>query len=270
MNDTYEMNERTRIDLDEIIAKKFPGKKIPRFIINWAKKIIHQDFLNENLDTDAEGLDFCDELIRNFDVTIDVDGLENIPSDGTRYTFASNHPLGGVDGIFLASVIGRKFGSIVVPVNDFLLYIKPLAPLFIPVNKVGSQARNHLEQIDAAYRSDKQMLMFPAGSCSRKIDGRIQDKPWSKSFIKKSIETGRPVVPVHFIGQNSRHFYRMDSLSKLIGTNIAMAFLPDELYRAQGKQFKVVFGEPIPVGQFDKSKSAVQWAAWVREKVYSL
>ena len=45
-------------------------------------------------------------------------------ADGTLYTFASNHPLGAVDGVALCGLISRQFGSVKMPVNDFLLYLK--------------------------------------------------------------------------------------------------------------------------------------------------
>ena len=45
------------------------------------------------------------ELIGYFDLTLDLVHAENIPTEG-RYIFASNHPLGGLDGICLSAVIG--------------------------------------------------------------------------------------------------------------------------------------------------------------------
>ena len=158
-------------------------------------------------------------------------------------------------------------------VNDFLLYIKPLAPLCIGINKVGSQARNLPALIDEAYRSDEHLLMFPAGSCSRKEDGKIQDLPWTKTFLTKSIETGRAVVPVHFIGRNPERFYRADwFFRKFLKTkfNFTMLFLPDAFYHAQHKTFRIILGKPIPAAAFDKTRKPLEWAAWVREQVYQL
>ena len=36
------------------------------------------------------------------------------------------------------------------------------------------------------------------------------------------------------------------------------------------KTFKIVLGQPIPASTFDDSRKPVEWAAWVREKVYQL
>ena len=151
--------------------------------------------------------------------------------------------------------------------------LKGLAPLCVPVNVVGSsQSRDLAAKIDEAFMSENQMLMFPGKLCSRRINGKVQDLPWGKAFIRKSVMTGRQVVPVHFIAENSRRFYRIANWCKRLGLkfNLAMLYLPDELYKAQHSTFKVVFGDPIPPETFDKSRSAYDWAQWVRAKVYEL
>ena len=262
-----------RIDLDAIIASKFKGKKLPGFVVRFLKRFVHQDWLNSVLSRGYEGAEFCEDTLKQMDVRIEVEGLENVPKDGSRYTFASNHPLGGADGIALCGVISREFGQVKMPVNDFLLFIKPLAPLCVPINKVGSQVRNLPQLLDEAFRSDDQIMIFPAGVCSRRIKGRIQDFPWTKTFITKSVDSGRAVVPVHFVGKNPARFYRADWFFRKflkVKFNIPMLFLPDALYHAQHKTFKIIFGKPIPASTFDKSRKPIEWAAWVREKVYQL
>jgi len=260
------------IDLDQVVATKFKGKKIPRFVVNWLKKLIHQDFLNDIIRDGGDGFDFCDHTLRYLNVTLDVEGLDAVPADGTLYTFASNHPLGGVDGLALCSLIGRRFGSVKMPVNDFLMYLRPLASMCVPINKTGAQARNLPMLLDQAFRSADQILIFPAGICSRRIDGRIQDLPWTKTFITKSRQTGRAIVPVHFIGQNSKRFYRVSNLCKKLRLkfNFAQLLLPDELYRARNSRFRIVFGKPVPCGSLDSSKTPLEWAAYMREQVYQM
>ena len=274
------MEDKT-IDIEDILRKKFKGKA-PRLLTKVLKRLIHQDFINEYLKQGYEGVEFCENAIKYLNVKIDVEGLENLPdAPGTRLTFVSNHPLGGVDGIALAGIIGRKYdGKIKLMVNDFLMHLGGLAPLCIPVNakirkkgqEIGTQNRDLPRLTNEIFGSDNQVLMFPAGLCSRKIEGRIQDLVWSKVFVAKSVEHHRDIVPVHFIGENSGRFYRVANLSSILRLkfNIAMAFLPDELYRAQGKTFRIVFGKPIPWQSFDKSRSPKEWAQEVRSAVYSL
>ena len=274
MSETPVPRPEWAIDLDKVIAAKFPGKKIPKWFVNWLKRFVHQDFLNDFIVRGYEGVEFCTETMKYLNVTLQVEGLENVVvPEGARLTFAGNHPLGGVDGVAVGSVVGEHFGSnIRLMVNDFLMALKGLAPICIPINKTGGQARNLPKLIREAFESDNNMIVFPAGLCSRKIGGKIQDLPWGKNFVQMSVATDRWVVPMHFIGRNSNRFYNVANLSKMLGIkfNIAMLFLPDELYRHQGGTFKIIFGKPIPPETFDKSKTPTQWAAWVREKVYEL
>ena len=270
----YERRPEWAIDLDKVVAQKFPNKKIPKWILNWIKKFIHQDFLNEMATRNFEGVDFCIESMKYLDIKLDVEGVENVVlPEGARMTFASNHPLGGADGVANASVIAQHFDkNLRFLVNDFLMALKGLAPICVPVNKTGGQARDLPLLIKEVYHSDATLMVFPAGLCSRKIKGKIQDLPWTKNFIKMSRETNRWVIPMHFVGRNSNRFYNVANLCKFLGIkfNLAMLFLPDELYRSQHKTFKIIFGKPIPPETFDKSKTDTEWAAWVREKVYEL
>ena len=200
--------------------------------------------------------------------------MEQLDKSG-RYTIASNHPLGGIDAMSLISVFGNYFGGdLKFQVNDFLMYLKGLSSTFVPVNKTGRQSRALATGTDAIFSADGQLGVFPAGKCSRKIDGIVQDGPWAKSFIQKSVQFHRDIVPVHYYGQNSPRFYRVDRLAEILGLNkkfpLAMILLPDELYRGQGKTFRIVVGAPIPWQTFDNSRTPREWAAWVREQAYNL
>ena len=267
-------NKSMAIDIDAIVKSKAGNKKIPAFAIRLLKRIIHVDKINKFLVLGYEGVEFCEKCLDYLDVKVKAEGLENLDTSGnTLYTFASNHPLGGIDGVTLGMVLGKAYdGKIKYLVNDILMNVKGLAPICVPINKVGGQSRNLPQLISEAYGSDNQMIIFPAGKCSRKIDGKIQDVAWSKSFITKSVETHRDIVPVHFIGQNSKKFYNRDILFKKLGikANLTMLFLPDELFRGMHSTFTVKFGKPIPYSRFDSSKSALQWAQWVREEAYMI
>lgn len=261
------------IDLDYVVATKFKGKKVPKSLVRFLKRFIHQDWINETMARCREGEYFYEDALKELDVKIEVEGMERVPKDGTRYVFASNHPLGGIDGLALTDFVQKNYGHVRLLVNDFLMFFKPVREQGVPVNKTGAQARNLSQMVDEVYRSEDQMMIFPAGLCSRRIDGKVQDFAWTKSFINKSVEYGRTVVPVHFIGENPKRFYRADWLfRKFLKTkfNIGMLYLPDAMYHTQHKTFRVVLGDPIPPETFDSSRKPLEWAAWVREKVYQL
>ncbi len=261
------------IDIGKIVRER-GGKDIPRFLVRWMERFIHQDFINDFLTQGYEGTEFCRKCLEYLDVKIDVKGLENLDAtDRAKLTFASNHPLGGVDGIALLGVISERTGKPVrLLVNDFLMNIKPIASLSVPVNKMGGQSRDLPAQVKAIYESDDDILVFPAGKCSRKINGHIQDTAWSKSFVSQSIATGRWIVPIRFFGENSKRFYHVESIREWLGIkfNIGMMLLPDELYRARHKRFRIMFGKPLSPSEMDGELSPLQWADRIRNGVYRL
>ena len=217
-------------------------------------------------------MDFANSLLHELNVTVNLVGAENIPEKG-RFTFASNHPLGGLDGISLVSVLGSKYDSkIKFLVNDLLMNVKPLAPVFLPINKYGGQAKDSAEEIRKAYESDDQILVFPAGLCSRLQPGGVQDLEWKKTFIAKTIQYQRDVVPVYFDGLNSKFFYRFARIRKMLGLkfNIELIYLPSEMFKSENKTFTIYFGKPIPWQTFDRTKTLGQWAAEVKKQVYDL
>ena len=273
-----EITEKT-IDIDHILKGKMGSKAkfVPKFARNWLKRIIHQDEVNAFLwdSRDKTGVEWLEATLRYLDVTLEIEGKENLPAkdDGRLYTFVSNHPLGGADGVALGAIIGKQYdGRFRYLANDLLMNLPGLAPLCIPINKTGHQSRNFPAMVEAGFKSDHHMLMFPAGLCSRKINGEIHDLDWKKTFITKSVETQRDVVPIHFSGENSDRFYRIANICKRLGIkfNIAMLFLVDEMYKNVHKTFRVTIGKPIPWQTFDKSKSATQWALHVEDIVYQL
>lgn len=243
-----------KIDLTGIIrsrVKGVKGKLIPGFMLKGLEKLICQDELNALLDRlyPAEGSDFADGLYRELNVEISTQGLDNIP-EGEKFVFASNHPLGGLDGIGLIKILGKKYGDEQVRfiVNDMLLHVAPLRNVFLPVNKYGSQAREAARVMNQAYASDRQIVMFPAGLVSRlHPDGKIRDLDWQKSFVVKAIESGRRIIPVRFEALNRMRFYKAAKWRKQSGlkVNIEQALLPGELVAARNKKYRVIFGEPV-------------------------
>ena len=272
-----QLSEKT-IDINKVLKDKMGAKAkfVPRPLVSWLKRIIHQDWVNVFLwdNRDKVGTEWLEAVLKYLDVTIEVEGKENLPdpNDGKLYTFVSNHPLGGADGVALGAVIGKHYNDrFRYLVNDLLMNLPGLAPLCIPINKTGHQGRNFPAMIEAGFQSDSHMLMFPAGLCSRKKNGVVCDIPWTKTFITKSVECHRDVVPIHFSGENSKFFYRLANFSdKCLPFNLAMLYLVDEMDKNQHKTFKVTIGKPIPWETFDKTKKPVEWAQFVKEQVYKL
>lgn len=267
------------IDIDNILESKMgtKAKFVPGFVVRWLKRITHEDQVNAFLweKRGLSGTEWLTECVKYLDMTLNIVGEENLPdkNDGKLYTFVSNHPLGGEDGVALGSIIGRHYdGKFRYLVNDLLLNLPGLKPVSIGINKTGKQSRDFPRMVEAGFQSDNHMLMFPAGLNSRKINGVIHDLPWKKTFITKSVEYHRDVVPIFFSGRNSERFYRIANWQHRLHlkVNIAMLFLVDEMYRNVHETFTVKIGKPIPWQTFDKSRKPVEWATWVEDIVYDL
>jgi len=264
-----------QLDVEKILADKNPKihRVLPGFVIRYLKRIAHQDGINDILRNFANlrGAAFNDAALGYMGITYRAHGVENLPKGG-RNIFVSNHPLGGLDGMVFMSELTKHFPAIKFPVNDILLYIENYGDIFLPVNKVGTFGRDAAKLMDEAYASDYQLLNFPAGICSRKIKGVITDLPWQKSFIVKAVQHQRDIVPCYFAGRNSSFFYNLANFRTFIGLkmNLEMLYLVDEMFRQNGKDIDVYFGDPIPWQTFDKSKKPQEWADMVREKTYNL
>lgn len=270
------ITEKT-IDIEQILKGKLGAKArfVPRVLVGWLERIAHQDQVNAFLwdSRHLAGTPWLEACVSYLKMDLQVRGMDNLPpkDDGRFYTFVSNHPLGGIDGVALGSIIGRHYDDrFRYLVNDLLMNLPGLAPLCIPINKTGAQSRNFPAMVEAGFNGENHILMFPAGLCSRKTDGKIADLEWKKAFVTKSVEHQRNVIPIHFSGQNSNKFYRIANICKKLGIkfNIAMLFLVDEMYKNRHKSFKITIGKPISWETFDRSKSPAKWANLVRARVY--
>lgn len=264
-----------RLDVSAALKQKNPKlhKWLPSFIIKWIERTIHQDEMNRYCD-EHEGessIDFAKNILTFFEVSIKINKEENIPKTG-RYIIASNHPLGGLDGIALIATLGAYRQDLKFPVNDLLMYFNQMKEVFVPINKHGKSSYDAVKQLNDVFLSDELIFYFPAGLCSRKQNGEICDPEWKKTVISKAKQYQRDIIPVFFKGENSARFYRLANFRKKIGLsfNIEMLYLPDEMFRQKGKTFEITFGEPVSYKSFDKSKSDREWAAWLKDKTYSL
>lgn len=259
------------LDVEKVLGPKLM-KKLPRFAVNFFKRRIHQDEINDCI-MHAEhykGAGFFDEALKYVGITYRIRGEENLEM-GKKYLFAGNHPLGGPEALIIGSVFRRIYGDgFKVPVNHLLANLKPLNEFFVPVKVYGSNRNRELgEQIADMFRSEYQVLVFPAGMCARKIKGKVTEMPWKKMFITQSRKFERDVVPIHISGFNSRRFFFFTKLSMFLKLkfNLGMIFLVDELFNKKGQEFVITFGKPVPYTTFDKSKTDLQWAAEIKDQV---
>ncbi|MBV5314932.1 MAG: 1-acyl-sn-glycerol-3-phosphate acyltransferase [Prolixibacteraceae bacterium] len=273
--ETIKQEPHKPINIKEVFLKKNPklAKRIPGFVYRYITRIMHIEEINEILvkHGNERGVEFANSMVKHFNVHQTLIGEENIPKTGS-FIFASNHPLGGFDSLLIMSNLDRILGNVVTLVNDILMNIPQLHPIFVPLNKHGSLSKEVIKNIHEAYSSNKQILIFPSGFASRRINGKIQDYEWKKHFIAKSIEYKRDIIPIHVSGRNSNFFYNLCNFRTFFRMkwNLEMFYLADETFGHKNQKFTITFGKPISYTHFDKSKTLDQWASEVRTLVYKL
>lgn len=264
-----------KIDIDAVLAAKAPkaARWIPKFITRWLKRTVHQDEINYILSEygSLPPQQFIQACFKFWGVTYSVEGMERLDPHG-RYLFASNHPFGGMDGMMLADELIEYFGDVRVIVNDLLMHVEPLRPLWIPVNKHGSQSAENLRRFDEAFAGELPILSFPAGLCSRRQNGVVSDPVWRTNFVKRAAAFDRQIVPMFVEGHLSDFFYRLSNLRKRLGIkfNVEMLYLPDEMFSQKGNHFRILVDDPIPAEALARQGGWRQQTDYVREKVYTL
>jgi len=263
------------IDVEKLIGSKNPKllKRLPAFIIRYLKRILHQDEVNLILDENKDliGAEFCHELIDRFELDVKLHDVSNVPKEG-GVILVCNHPLGGMDAMALVDKFVHYRNDMKFIVNDILLNLENLRGLFVGVNKHGSTAISTLQNVDALFNSDKAVFVFPAGLVSRKIDGKIQDLEWKKTFVTRAKKYQQPIVPVHIEGRLSNFFYRLHRIREMLGikANIEMLYLVNELFKQKKRRIDIRFGKAIFPTELDSAKNDKQWASEIRKRCYAL
>ena len=264
-----------KIDVDSVLRTRLPKhyRYIPRFVVRWLERTICQDRLNTILKkmADKNSVDAATAALDEMGINVTASGLDELP-DG-RYMFVSNHPLGGLDGLALISLLGNRYDhKIKFLVNDLLMAVAPLRGVFLPINKYGHQSREAAAEIKKSLMGDNQMITFPAGLCSRmQPDGSIADLPWQKAAVVHAVNYQRDIVPIYFDARNSRFFYRFAKWRKrlCIKFNIELIFLPKEMLKQSGSNLHFIVGQPIPWSSLD-ARAPKHEAARLRDIVYSM
>jgi len=268
------VSQKKFIDIDKVLKDKAPALKkwMPGFVLKWLKRKLHEDEINiimHELKDDVE-LTFNAKGLARLGANIESVNKHHVPETGAIIV-AANHPLGGLDGMALIKAVGEVRQDVRFFVNDVLLSLKNYGSVFVGINKVGSTSARSLRSMEDILNSTDAVLFFPAGLVSRKIDEKIIDLEWKKSFVTQAIDHKRMIVPTFIEGENSKFFYRFANLRKKVGikVNIEMLFLPDEMFKQKGQTIKIHFGKPFDPSILDSSKTHRAWASVIKTYIYS-
>lgn len=271
----YKMAEDKFIDIEKVIKSKNEKlyKWLPQFLVNYIKRIVHEEDINNILEENKDlfDVDFCNEIVKRFNLKIVVNGIENIPTEGP-IILAANHSLGGMDAMAVVSGLSKRRKDIRFIVNDILLNMNNLKGLFVGVNKHGKSTKDSFNNINELFASDKAVFIFPAGLVSRRKKGVIKDLEWKRTFILKAKELQTSIIPIHIDGGLSNFFYNLSNTREKLGikSNIEMLYLANEQFKIRNKTITLTIGKPIHPKEFDSSKNNFELAQWVKEQVYLL
>jgi putative hemolysin len=261
------------IDIHRLIKSKNPKllKWLPRFVIRYLRRILHEDEINEFIEKHDHLYDesFCQAIVDYFNIKVVIKGIENLPESGPTIV-AMNHPLGGMDAVAFVAGIKEKRKDVRFVVNDLLMSLENLKNLFVGVNKHGKNAPSVRQQIRNIFDSDKLVCIFPAGMVSRKIKGEVKDLMWKKTFVQYGREFNRPIVPVYIDGELTNFFYRLSKIRKFVGikANIEMMYLADELFKQKNRTITFTIGEPIYGSTINPEWTDIEASEWFRKHVH--
>lgn len=269
-------SELFRVDLEKVIRaqkNKFL-RKLPKFVLNYLKKLIREKELNEIVTYAGEstGIEFIQKCMHFMNVKIITHNKENFPKKG-KFIFVCNHPLGGIDFFAAILSVAENYKKLNVIANEILTIVTPLNDIFLPVSIFRRNSEKDKEKIlNKMSDANIQIMTFPAGLVSRKYKGEVKDSRWHRSFVRNSIEFKRDVIPLFIDAENSKKFYRFSRMRKFfrIKTNLELFLLPQELIKQKNSVINIYFGKPIPYETFNDSKEHIIWAQEVKNIVYRL
>lgn len=263
------------VDVEKLIASKNPTllKWMPRFLIRYLKRILHQDDVNDFISTnkDKKGVEWCTAAVEYMNMTFEVKNIEKIPTNG-KIVLAMNHPLGGMDAIVLVDALKERRKDLKFIVNDLLMNIESMQDMFVGVDKFKKSGDSVRTKIKKLFQSDNAVCIFPAGLVSRETKGEVKDLVWKKTFVTYSKDYGRTIIPIYIEGKLSPFFYRLSKIRKFlrIKMNIEMLYLSNELFKQKGKHITFIVGDPIEKDYLFSTEDDRLLSAGIKDKAYEL
>lgn len=276
-NKTETPIKRSVLDYDDIVAmvpKAAGHKKLINRLLHW----LSVDKVNDvhNRYCDNPGPEFSRNLLKDFDISLRVDGqevLEHLP-EGAFIT-VSNHPFGALDGISLIALMGSIRPDFKVMVNMVLNHISAMRPNFIAVDALASDdpakqavSKKGIMEAIRQVRSGKPLGFFPAGAVSKiNRNLRIEDREWQPTIIRLVRQMGVPVVPIFFHGRNSTFF----NLLGVISWQLRTLRLPTEVWKKCHSTIHISVGDiisPEKIKEFGNDDKAL--GEFLKAQTYKL
>jgi len=235
-------------DLERLFCERAPAitRRLPPGSFHVLRALLHERRINRALSQlhgrDAAAL--SEGVLRRLGIRVEVEGLEHLRRN-PRLVVAANHPTGGVEGFVLMATLLRATGSLRLPANEVLAEVPALRPHVVGLDRYRGNAGAG-GPFAAAFEGDETVLVFPSGLTARMRGKHLREYPWLKSFVTHARRSNRQICPVWVSGRNTRRFYAIHKVRRLlgIGLNLEMLLLPDELFHRRGECVQVRIGPP--------------------------
>ncbi|WP_422478118.1 hypothetical protein [Pleomorphochaeta sp. DL1XJH-081] len=265
-----------RIELRALLQehKGTIAKFVPRWLLMSLERLLHLQEINDLLEKHFgdDPLTFIRSVNELFQLSPVIHGKDRLVSSlDKRPIIVANHPLGGPESLVLMEVVGNVTNDVRMVAKEVLTALKPLAPVLTPIP--NPKKRQSCAAFKRDFATDIPIIVFPAGYCSRPLsNGTLFDYQWYPTFVKMARRSGRPILPIHIDGENSKRFYRLSSLRRNlhVKTSLESLFLPDEMFRQRGKVITLTVGELIQTELLPQTKSDWHWADMIRNHVFAL
>jgi len=207
----------------------------------------------------ARGRSFWDVVPERYGLSLDIVAgkLENIPANGPLVLIA-NHPYGILDGLMMGHLLDRVRGDFRILANSVFKRAEALNRVVLPISfdDTKEAVKLNLETRARAlsYLNEGGAIgVFPGGtvSTSAKPFSRPLDPSWRNFTAKMIARSDATVVPVFFVGHNSRLF----QIASHLHANLRLGLLIKEFHSRIDEPVRVVIGAPIASAQLAALKS---------------
>ncbi|NOH94078.1 lysophospholipid acyltransferase family protein [Vibrio sp. AIC-3] len=241
-------------------------------VVEWATGLSKLDRLYQDRKNELSSFEFMNYTLSalNIDYSVASGSTENIPEEGP-VVIVANHPLGAIEGVILADLVGSVRKDVKVLANELLKRLPELDDLFIGVDVFNSKEskRTNAKAIRDANRhlaDGGLLIVFPAGEVSsyRKGAKTLTDIEWSKSVAKFVKRHQATTVPIFINGKNSELFYQAGRVHPLLRT----ALLGRELLNKQATTISISIGSSIPYSEIKSFEKEMDIVNYLRLNTY--
>lgn len=221
----------------------------------------------------AAGEPIWDVAWRRYNLSMTQTGAGEIPRTGPSIVVA-NHPFGILDGLTIGYLLSRQRDDFKIVANVVFDKAAELSPYILPIDFSGGRdaARANIaarKQAAAYVKNGGCVVIFPGGAVSASPQPRAAafDPKWGVFTAKLAAESGAPITPVKFEGDNTRAFHNLSHYWPLLRIALHMY----EFKRRVATTVPVVVGESVSTDDLATSgPDAAARADWLRSRVYAL